>query len=204
MCIFSSYEHINKCRFSSGVEQLICNQWVGGSNPSSGTITFHFLKIPLMLKVDCLKNHPHFVSILARWAFDAWGMYNPDATFETTQQKLTIHLNDHCLPLTLIAVRNNVPIGMVSLRVSDGCDHLGAGFTPWLGSLFVIEQERSKGIAALLIREILQKAKNLGFLQCYLLTFEKDLVKYYESLGWDYLQDDLYYFHPVTLMKIKT
>ncbi|MDP3532497.1 MAG: GNAT family N-acetyltransferase [Alphaproteobacteria bacterium] len=157
-----------------------------------------------MLKIDYLKNHPHFIPLLARWSFDAWGMYNPDATFETVQQKLTNHLNDHCLPLTVIALRGNVPIGMASLRVSDGCDHLGPNFTPWLGSLFVIEQERSKGVAGLLIQEILQKAKDLSFSECYLLTFQKNLVKYYESLGWNYLQDDVYNISPISIMKITT
>ena len=157
-----------------------------------------------MLKIDYLKNHSHFIPVLARWIFDAWGSYNADSTIEKIQQKLTAHLNDHCLPLTLIALRDNVPIGMASLRVSDGCDHLGPSCTPWLASLFVIQEERSKGIAARLIQEILQKAKNLDFSECYLLTFEKNLIKYYESLGWHYLQDDLYNVHSVSIMKINT
>ena len=44
------------------VEQLICNQWVGGSNPSSGTIpksdhtTFAltFFQLTLLLKITLL------------------------------------------------------------------------------------------------------------------------------------------------------
>jgi GNAT superfamily N-acetyltransferase len=155
-----------------------------------------------MLKIDYLKNHPHFIPVLARWAFDTWGMYNPGRAYEKIQQGISDYLNDDRLPLTLIALRNNVPIGMASLRVSDGCDHLGPNFTPWLGSLFVIEQERSKGIAGLLIQEILQKAKDLSFSECYLFTFQKSLVKYYESLGWRYLQEDVCNLYPIDVMKI--
>ncbi|MDP1974728.1 MAG: GNAT family N-acetyltransferase [Alphaproteobacteria bacterium] len=157
-----------------------------------------------MLKIDYLKNHSHFIPILARWAFDTWGVYNPGRAYEKIQQGILDYLNDDRLPITLVALRDNVPIGMASLRVSDGCDHLGPDFTPWLGSLFVVEQERSKGIAARLIQEILLKAKDLGFSECYLLTFEKTLVKYYKSLGWHYLQDDLYNAHSVSIMKITT
>ena len=47
---------------AQSVEQLICNQWVGGSNPSSGTIIFRKSKLKeIEPKISTGKNMKYHV-----------------------------------------------------------------------------------------------------------------------------------------------
>jgi GNAT superfamily N-acetyltransferase len=102
------------------------------------------------------------------------------------------------LPLTLIALRDNKPIGMCSLRVNDG---IRPDLSPWLGSLFVDPSARGLGVGKLLINAVIEKAHNMGFSNLYLLTFDDTLPKWYEKLGWKLIVKDELNGYPVSVMK---
>ncbi len=133
------------------------------------------------LVITYLKNYPEHVPLLARWAFNAWGQYNPNSIIERAKSKLEEHLNDDKLPLTMIALRDHKPIGMCSLRVNDG---IRPDLSPWLGSLFVEPSARGQGVGEQLIRAVIEKAQNMRYSNLYFLTFDDTLPKWYEKLGW--------------------
>ncbi|MBY2911781.1 GNAT family N-acetyltransferase [Rhizobium leguminosarum] len=84
------------------------------------------------------------------------------------------------MPLTLVAIENALPVGMVTLaaRDFDGKPHL----SPWLKSLFVHPFHRKKGIATLLIERLEHEALRLCLKSLYLITEDARLL--YEKSGW--------------------
>lgn len=145
-----------------------------------------------------LNEYPEYVPLVAKWAFEAWGGYNPSASLEKAQQKFNQHLNKNALPLTLLALDNNIPIGMCSLRESDG---ILPELSPWLGSLYVEPAYRGKGVGKQLIEAIIKKSQEMNYAQLYLLTFEATLPYWYEKLGWQNIGADELNGYPITVMK---
>jgi GNAT superfamily N-acetyltransferase len=146
-----------------------------------------------------LADSPEFVQTCARWSFEEWGKYNPAATLQKRIEDFQAHCNKDHIPISLLAVIDNHPVGMASLRANDG---IRPDLTPWLGSLYVDAQFRGMGIGELLIAQIRTKTIALGYKELYLLTFEKSLPSWYSSIGWQEIGKDLLLNNPVTLMKI--
>ncbi|NDF12496.1 MAG: GNAT family N-acetyltransferase [Proteobacteria bacterium] len=145
-----------------------------------------------------LAEAPEYTETCARWAFEAWGRYNPENTLERRIQNFKQHQNKNALPLTLLALVDKKLAGMASLRANDG---VRADLTPWLGSLFVDRAYRSKQIGEQLVDAIKAKAASLGFEELYLLTFEDSLPDWYTTLGWKEIAKDSFHGHPITIMK---
>jgi len=153
----------------------------------------------MSIEITYLKHHPQHVSILASWAFNMWGHYNPESTLERFVAKIEQHLNEDCLPLTYIALCNNKPVGMSSLRNADG---IRPDLSPWLGSLFVHPDYRHQGIGEKLIATVITKAKEMHYSKLYLLAFDEILPLWYQRLGWKFIGIDEVYTHPVSVMEI--
>ena len=83
----------------------------------------------------------------------------PDVTISRVEQNLMNHLNEGSLPLTYVALYEQKPLGMCSLRSNDG---IRPDLMPWLGSLVVDPEYQKQGIAKMLIDAIRQAIK-LGF-----------------------------------------
>jgi hypothetical protein len=74
-----------------------------------------------MIKIDYLKHHPQHIHPLAKIWVDTIGhIWAPHVTFEEAIQRFQTHLNDDTLPLTFVALDNSIPVGMCSLRLTDG------------------------------------------------------------------------------------
>jgi GNAT superfamily N-acetyltransferase len=152
-----------------------------------------------MIDIKYLADHPAYINKCAEWSFKVWGRFNPNATIEKSIDIFTRHCNKDKTPLTLLAIENNRLIGMASLKDDDG---LVSELKPWLASLYVDESLRGKGIAKELVDSIKQKAKELGYKSLYLYVYEFSLKKYYSSLGWVFMDEDMCKGHKVTVMKI--
>jgi len=153
-----------------------------------------------MPEIALLKHHPDKIPALAAMWYELLGrIWVPDVTIERVEARFHQHLNDDMLPLTLVALENNKPVGMCSLRSNDG---IRSDLTPWLGSLIVDKAAQGRGIARLLIDAVKNKAKAMGHETLYLLTFDLTLPGYYYSLGWELIGMDSLLSHDVTVMKI--
>ena len=153
-----------------------------------------------MIKIDLLKNHPeHIDRLIEIWHEGIAKTWLPDICINRVQEKLYEHLNDVVLPLTFIALDDNTPVGMCSLRQNDG---IRQDISPWLGSLVVDPKYQKRGIAKLLIDSTKNKAKELGFEKLYLFAFDPTIPNYYEKLGWNKIAMDKFKGHDVTVMEI--
>lgn len=153
-----------------------------------------------MFEIDLLKNHPHYIPQLSKIWHELLGKkWVPDVSIERVEMRFGEHLNDENLPLTWVAIQDNKPIGMCSLRVNDG---IREDLTPWLGSLIVDQNYQKKGVAQQLMETVKVYAKDKGFQYVYLFTFDRTLPEYYKRYGWEVMGTDVFKSHPVTVMRV--
>lgn len=145
-----------------------------------------------------LADEPEQVATCAKWAFDAWGKYNPTVTQDMRAERFREHCNKDKIPLTIICKVDSQIAGMASLRANDG---IGEELSPWLGSLYVAEKFRRSGIGAKLIARIEREACKLGFQNLYLLTYEVTLPYWYSALGWKKTKDDILFGNSIVVMQ---
>ena len=156
---------------------------------------------PAMITIDYLKHHPDSIPILATLWLDTIGrLWAPHVTREEVIQRFQSHLNIDTLPLTFVALDGDIPVGMCSLRLTDG---IRPDLSPWLGSLLVDPKYQNNGIGKMLIKTTQSKAKDLGYNTLHLFTFDPNLPSYYRRLGWDIMEMDELRGHPITLMDIQ-
>lgn len=160
--------------------------------------------IPLsnnIITIGSLANYQHHIPELAKLWYENIGQcWSPSTTLEQAEQKLISHCNVNQLPMTLVAFEAGMPIGMASLRINDG---IRPDLKPWLGGLAVSKQHQHKGIGKQLVNAIKFKSKEVGYSTLYLLTFDKTIPGWYESLGWEIIGIDHLIGHPVTVMSIE-
>lgn len=153
-----------------------------------------------MFEIDLLKNHPHYIPHLSKIWHELLGKkWVPDVSIERVEMRFGEHLNDEDLPLTWVAIKDDKPIGMCSLRVNDG---IREDLTPWLGSLIVDQNYQKKGVAQQLMETVKVYAKDKGFQYVYLFTFDRTLPEYYKRHGWEVIGLDVFKSHPVTVMRV--
>lgn len=171
--------------------------------PGGVTLTNFLMEKRLVrrqIKIDLLKNHPNVIPELAAiWHQVLGSIWVPDIPVERVVVRFQEHLNENKLPLTFVAFCDGKPVGMCSLRDNDG---IRPDLAPWLGSLVVHSDYQREGIALKLINAIKQKAKQLGFNQLYLFTFDPTLPNYYAGLRWGKMGMDKFKGHDVTVMEI--
>lgn len=154
----------------------------------------------MLIKIDLLKNHPNALPHLAKIWHEVLGrLWVPDVPIERVEQNFLKHLNDQILPLTFVALHNDTPVGMCSLRENDG---IRPDLRPWLGSLVVAPNYQKQGIAKKLMDATKQKAIELGFKTLYLCAFDPTIPNYYASQGWQKIGVDEFKGHTVTVMEI--
>jgi predicted N-acetyltransferase YhbS len=145
---------------------------------------------------DCKEHIPQLAEL---WYEEISRHWAPNASIEKAKQKLTEHLNDNKMPMALVALQNNKPIGMACLRENDG---IRPGIAPWLGSLVVHHQHRSQAVGKMLIDAIKLQARALSYPMLYLLAFDPTIPTWYARLGWQFIGTDELFGHPVTVMSI--
>lgn len=156
-----------------------------------------------MINVDVkfLAECPECIPELSQLWFDEIGkQWIPNSNNQAAEENFQMHLNSDSLPLTIVALHHNKPIGMCSLRRDDG---IGDALTPWLASLIVHPHYRGQGLGETLIECVKQQAVALGFDKLYLLALDPTIPEWYSRLGWKSIGFDKLYHHPITVMGIE-
>ena len=96
------------------------------------------------MKIVYLASYPQHVPTVAQWIMDEWGRESPGATLEGLEEKFRAHLNRKAIPLTLLAMEENHPLGTASLVFYDMKDR--QDLSPWLAAVYVLPEYRGKGI----------------------------------------------------------
>lgn len=152
--------------------------------------------IEIKFLADC-EEHIPALSIL--WYEEISRHWVPDASIEKATERLKTHLNKEKIPMALVAVYENNPIGMACLRITDG---IQPGVTPWLGSLVVDPKFRGNKIGEILIEAVKIQAKSFYYDMLYLLAFDPTIPNWYSRLGWQSIGEDRLLGHRVTVMRI--
>lgn len=121
--------------------------------------------------MDRLDAHPAMVDPVAEWITRHW-----QESFEEVRQML---LDDSNCPPTLVAVREDEPIGVLAYKC-----HPPAGLDKeelWINVLYVTPSWRHHGIGSRLVREGITRAADHGHPRLFVFT---DLPQFYERLGW--------------------
>jgi GNAT superfamily N-acetyltransferase len=135
------------------------------------------------MKIVQLPDFPQYAKTVANYIYDTLYV---SLNLKTTREELLevyLTMKKDSMPMTLIALNNNVCIGAVSLIASDL--HTRPELSPWLSSLYVRPEDRKKGIGQQLIDAIKKIALKMGYTSLYLRT--EGAANYYKKLGWTFL-----------------
>ncbi|WNL43254.1 GNAT family N-acetyltransferase [Halomonas sp. PAMB 3264] len=140
-------------------------------------------------------DSPH-VTLVATWTFEAWGHLHPGQTLE----KQIAFVRSECgvggVPSIFVALEKGAAVGTASLIADDMSTRPELG--PWLASVFVLPNQRGRGIASRLVARVEQEALSNGFECGYLYTPDQQAL--YHRLGWRAFEEVTYLGEQVTLM----
>lgn len=152
-----------------------------------------------MITIDYLKHHPDCIPELAKIWHEVLGkIWMPEIGMEEIESLYYEELS-HDMPLTYIALYNEIPVGSCTLELDGG---IRPDLRPWIGDLVVTPNYQKQGIGTMLVNVVVEKAKMLGFKNLYLFTFDPNIPEYYKRLGWRIKGMDEFKSHPVTVMEI--
>lgn len=153
--------------------------------------------IQIKFLADCQQHIPYLAKLWYEQISKHWA---PNASIARATENLLKHANKNLLPLTLIALENDQPLGMASLRENDGIQPHHA---PWLGSLVVDPAHRKQKIGEQLIEAINKQASKFGYKKIYLLAFDPTIPSWYAKLGWKPIGNDQLFEHQVAVMGLE-
>ena len=152
-----------------------------------------------MITIDLLKNHPEGIPTLSNiWREVLGKIWMPEIGIEEIESLYHEELQ-HDMPLTYIALHDQIPVGSATLELNGG---IRPDLRPWLGDLVIDPKYQKQGIGKMLADTTVKKAKELGFEKLYLFAFDPTIPEYYERLGWKKISMDEFKSHPVTVMEI--
>jgi GNAT superfamily N-acetyltransferase len=152
------------------------------------------------MRIEYLKDNPDFVYQIAELIFKEWGNLRTDATVGRYLDAIGNRLNTEKTPLTILAKSDNGELmGFASLVDSDM--DINKDLTPWISGVYVIAEQRGKGVGKAIVARLEQIAIELGFNELYLFTYDKE--RFYSNLSWVKIKTDLYRNHQVTIMTKK-
>lgn len=150
------------------------------------------------MKIINLATAPEHIPTIAAWHHVQWGYLNPGATVETRIEKMQRYLKGAAIPAMYICVDGAHLAGTAALVESDMDSH--PELSPWLASVYVNPEYRKRGVGAMLVKHIVNHAKEQGIGTLYLFT--PDQAKFYQSMGWEFIAQESYRGGEATLMKI--
>ena len=137
-----------------------------------------------VLTYGYLADHPGWGDVLARWHHAEWGALMPYWSEADARAEFASHTERHAVPTTLVALRDGVLVGSVSLVARDfeEWSHL----TPWLASLYVMPAARGLGLGRELVRRAVAEAALLGVDRLHVIAAESE--SFYTRLGWSLME----------------
>ncbi len=130
--------------------------------------------------IGYLVDYPQYLPVVAGWIFDEWGEEMEASTLDIVQAEFSQHLNRDCIPLTILALEGDQPVGTASIFRHDMDTRME--LTPWLAAVYVVPDFRGRGIGSELVQAIEEIARRLKLERMYLFT--PDQEAFYARLGW--------------------
>ena len=151
----------------------------------------------MRIKIEYLADHISVIPELASFHLDHFGQYNPEMTWESRQEQLLSRSRRDSIPLTLVALDQDIPIGSVSLIDHDLPDR--PEWTPWVASVIVRPDYRRRGIGTALMEHMEREAARVGYNKLYLFTPDKEV--FYSTVGWKMIGREMVQKNEVVIME---
>ena len=132
----------------------------------------------LLLTVSKLEEVPDMAPTIADWIEHEWYRLPIHDFFDAVATRRWVR--GDCLPQTLVAFQNQVPVGTASIVDRDM--DIRPNWGPWLACVYVPVERRSQGIATHLIHSALRLSASLGLKALYLYTDKH--ASLYSRAGW--------------------
>ena len=142
-----------------------------------------------------LEQDPALIRTISEWHQREWGHLSGRTT-EDRIAEFAEHGSE--VPLTLVGFAAGAPIGTASLLTEDMDIH--KALTPWLASVFVLPEHRSRGHGTRLVKGVVSAARRLGVPAMFLFT--EDRAGFYAAMGWETLETRPYHGETVTIMRL--
>jgi GNAT superfamily N-acetyltransferase len=140
-------------------------------------------KIQIEIYSDRIKNCLEHRKVAANWIYGEF-IHNirRGVTYEDVYNRFENGVPGR-LPVRFLALTDDMCVGTVSIVKNDLS---GREYGPWLASLFVRPDFRSKGIGRLLIEKVKSAVWDMGYEELYLRT--EHAGDYYRKLGWTFVE----------------
>jgi hypothetical protein len=123
---------------------------------------------PRSMQVDLLKNCPQTIPILAQWLYEDWNAYDASLTKEKLIDAFQMRLNNDRIPLTFVVLKNDLPIGAISLKYETSPELSDFPKNSiWMGSLHVVASERNQGLGLELLKLTQIVTSRFGYKNLY-------------------------------------
>jgi polyamine oxidase len=140
----------------------------------------------MAIEIAEIAEHQSLAPLLARWHAAEWSYLYPNWTEATALEEFQAQTRRGQVPTTWLAFdgpgRSEADlVGSVSLIDDDelpGFESTG----PWLASLYIRPDSRSRGLGSLLMRHCLREARRLGVETVHLFTAGQEA--FYAERGW--------------------
>ena len=149
------------------------------------------------LRFAYLADHPEWISTLAGWFYAEWGGRIAGQKVKLFEERLQGRLNRDKLPLTLIAFAEDEMVASASLKIQEMGTH--PRYLHWLGSVYVKQSFRRKGIGTQLVEHASQVASGLRVASLFLYTHGHE--DFYARLGWHVVERAQYHGRRVAIME---
>jgi len=149
------------------------------------------------MKIDYLAAHPEFIPVLSQWFLREWRDFYGDKSWETVAETFYERLNRSKIPLSLIAFEDGRLFGTISLLEESITTH--KHLTPWLGALYVSEEQRRHGIGKQLIEAGLGEAAKLEIEKVFIGIRKAE--DYYTKIGWKLVERTNFYDEEISIMR---
>jgi GNAT superfamily N-acetyltransferase len=139
--------------------------------------TFH-----MNLEIVLLADRQSALPAVAKWWQDAWGYMRPGSTPHDFEQEIRAKLDPEDLPIHLLAVVDDIPVGAAALKKHELKEVFPAREN-WLGSVVVDPDYRHQGVASALTLAVESLARSR---QVRLLHLQTECLSggLYAKLGW--------------------
>jgi predicted N-acetyltransferase YhbS len=143
------------------------------------------------VEIESLTLESGLPAMIAAMQFANWGRSTGFNSAEEYERFLCEAARSPRLPAVLVARRGERYLGSVNLLVHEMTTR--PTLSPWLAQLFVIAEERDRGVGATLVRACLTRFAELGFSRVHLYTAAATtLPAYYTALGWKTIEETEY------------
>ncbi len=118
------------------------------------------------LRIEPLCQHKAWLPEVARWFVAEWpGWYGPGGQGDVSQDLQAFAASADTLPLGLLALQGDQPVGAAALKAESIPSHRHLG--PWAAAGYVRPGLRGQGVGAALLAALRLHAQRLGHPQLY-------------------------------------